>query len=62
MHNPRPMGEVGHEALRVTWSGTLSSASSRDYGILRLDFFRAAKKQIPDKEQISIIARAARAA
>src|SRR5580700_5890735 len=28
------MGEVGREALRATWSGTLISASSRDYGIL----------------------------
>jgi len=30
------MGEVGREALRATWSGTLYSASSRDYGILLL--------------------------
>ena len=28
------MGEVAREALRVGWSGTLISASSRDYGIL----------------------------
>jgi hypothetical protein len=34
--NPRLMGEVGREALRATWSGTLVSASSRDYGNLWL--------------------------
>jgi hypothetical protein len=30
------MGEVARKALRAGWSGTLFSASSRDYGILVL--------------------------
>jgi hypothetical protein len=38
------MGEVGSEALRGTWSGTLFSASSRDYGILLLNLPRIWKR------------------